>query len=248
MLRKEPSPDPSLRSATLSRQGRGEEKRASPQILSTWPRVISISMTRSASASACSPTVGRCSSGVLGRLVGRVDAGEVLDLRRRAPWRRGPSGRAAMQTSSGVSTKTSTNSPSPTQVAHHPPLGAERRDEGAQHDQAGVDEQLRDLADAADVLDAVGVGEAEVAVEAVAHVVAVEHVGVVARAVQLALDEVGDGRLARAGQAGEPQDRRLLALERGARLPCRSQTAWRWMLVARRRPKLDHAGRRPSRW
>ena len=51
-----------------------------------------------------------------------------------------------------------------------------------QHDQAGVDHQLRHLGDAADVLDAVGVGEAEVLVEAVADVVAVEQVGVAARA------------------------------------------------------------------
>ena len=57
---------------------------------------------------------------------------------------------------------------------------------------------LRHLGDAADVLDAVGVGEAEVAVEPVAHVVAVEQVGVAAERVQLLLDQVGDGRLARA--------------------------------------------------
>jgi hypothetical protein len=50
-----------------------------------------------------------------------------------------------------------------------------------------------------------GVGEAEVAVEAVAHVVAVEQVGVQAQRQQRALDQVGDGRLAGARQAGEPQ-------------------------------------------
>ena len=64
------------------------------------------------------------------------------------------------------------------------PLGAERRDEGAQHDQAGVDHQLRDLADAADILDPVGFGEAEVAVKTMAHIVAVEHVRVNAARVQ----------------------------------------------------------------
>ena len=47
-----------------------------------------------------------------------------------------------------------------------------------QHDQPGIDHQLGDLGDAADVLDAVGVGEAEVLVQAVADVVAVEQVGV----------------------------------------------------------------------
>ena len=61
------------------------------------------------------------------------------------------------------------------QLARHAPLGAERRDERDEHDQPGIDEQLRRLADAADVLDAVGIGEAEVAVEPVADIVAVEH-------------------------------------------------------------------------
>ena len=74
------------------------------------------------------------------------------------------------------------NSPGLDQLAHHAALGAERRDEGAEHDQAGIDEQLRHLADAADVLDAVGIGEAEVAVEAVADIVAVEQHGVARRA------------------------------------------------------------------
>ena len=44
----------------------------------------------------------------------------------------------------------------------------------------GLDEELRHLADAADVLDPVGIGEAEILVEAVAHIVAVEQHGVVA--------------------------------------------------------------------
>ena len=87
-------------------------------------------------------------------------------------------------------------------------LGAERRDERHEHDQPGVDHQLRDFGDAADVLDAVGVGEAEVLVQPVADVVAVEQVGVTAERVQPLLDQVGDRRLARAGQAGEPQHAR----------------------------------------
>jgi MFS family permease len=139
-------------------------------------------------------------------LVGAVDAGEVLDLaggagllealrvallgRPRAACRRRPRRTRRRH-----------------QVARHPPLGAEGRDEGDEHDQAGIGDQLRHLGDAADVLDAVGVGEAEVAVEAVADIVAVEDVGVAAHRVQLLLDEVGDGRLARARQAGEPEHR-----------------------------------------
>ena len=74
-----------------------------------------------------------------------------------------------------------------------------------QHDQPRVDHQPGHFRDAADVLHAVVVGEAEILVEAVAHVVAVEQVGVLAQRQQALLDEVGDGRLARARQAGEPE-------------------------------------------
>ena len=99
---------------------------------------------------------------------------------------------------------------------------------------------LRDLGDAADVLDAVGVGEAEVLVEAVADVVAVEQVGVPAQRVQALLDEVGDGRLAGAGQAGEPQHAGLLALER-ARACLLTSSACQWMFCAAQR-EVQHAG------
>ena len=71
--------------------------------------------------------------------------------------------------------------------------------------------------DAPDVLDPVGIGEAQVAVEAVAHVVAVQQVGVAAERGQAPFDAVGDRRLARARQAGEPQDGRTMSLDRRAR-------------------------------
>src|SRR5581483_11511188 len=58
--------------------------------------------------------------------------------------------------------------------------------------------------------------EAEVLREAPAEVVAVEHGGVPAESVQPALDRVRDRRLARPGQAGEPDDERPLRLERRA--------------------------------
>ncbi len=70
---------------------------------------------------------------------------------------------------------------------------------------AGVDHQLGDLGDPADVLHPVGVGEAEILVEAVADVVAVQQVGVPAGAVQLLVDQVGDGRLAGPGEPREPE-------------------------------------------
>ena len=78
-----------------------------------------------------------------------------------------------------------------------------------------VDHQLRDLGDAADVLVAVGGAEAEVAAEAVADVVAVEHARVHALGEQPLLDQVGDRRLARAGESGQPQHARMVPVERG---------------------------------
>src|SRR5690606_3705509 len=47
-------------------------------------------------------------------------------------------------------------------------------------------------------------------------VVAIEQEGVAAVGEQPLVDEVGDGRLAGPGQAGEPQHQRLLALQGGA--------------------------------
>ena len=62
------------------------------------------------------------------------------------------------------------------------PLGPERRDEGAQHDQPGLGHQLGDFADAADIFDPVDFGEAEIAVEPMADIVAVEQDRVARRA------------------------------------------------------------------
>jgi hypothetical protein len=121
-------------------------------------------------------------------------------------------------------------------LPRHPPLGAERRDEADQHDQPRIDHQLRHLGHAADVLHPVLVGEAQVLVQAVADVVAVQDVGVVAHRQQLLLHQVGDGRLARAGQAGEPHAARAWCLIR-ARAALSTSTCCQWMLPARRRAK-----------
>ena len=74
-----------------------------------------------------------------------------------------------------------------------------------------------------------------------AHIVAIEDGGVAAGFVELALHQVGDGGLARAGQAGEPQHRRLLVLRRRAgrlvhvhRLPVH--------VLAAAQGEADHAG------
>ena len=87
-------------------------------------------------------------------------------------------------------------------------------DEAGHGDDAAVGEQLGDLADAADVLLAVGGGEAEVLVQPVADVVAVEDVGQPAALHQGVFQREGDGALARAAQAGEPEGGALL-LEQG---------------------------------
>ena len=156
--------------------------------------------------------MSRCSSGALGPLVRRVDAGEVLQL---APPRLlvEPLGVAllghAQRRVDEDLDELSLLDEGPDAAA----LALERGDEGRDHDQARVDHQLRHLADPADVLDAVGIGEAEILVQAVPDVVAVEQVGVMAAAVQHPLDEVGDRRLARPGEPREPDDAGVLAAE-----------------------------------
>src|SRR5205823_1061303 len=79
-----------------------------------------------------------------------------------------------------------------------------RRDERRQRHKARVGEELRDLADPADVLGAVGGGEAEVLVETVANVVAIEDVGAHAARAEVLLERDRDGGLPRAGESREP--------------------------------------------
>ena len=81
------------------------------------------------------------------------------------------------------------------QLARHPPLGAERRDERHHDDQTGLHKQLRRLSHAADILHPVRVGKAEILVEPVADIVAVEHVSVPTERVQPLLQHIGDGGL-----------------------------------------------------
>ena len=103
-----------------------------------------------------------------------------------------------MTVSSGASTKISRNSPLGRGVADQPPLGPERRNERAQHDEPGVGHQPRHLADAADVLDPVGCGEAQVLVETVADIVAVEERSMDAARMKPGLNQIGDRRFSRA--------------------------------------------------
>src|SRR3546814_1891137 len=75
---------------------------------------------------------------------------------------------------------------------------------------------MRHLSEATDVLDTILRREAEITVDAMPHVVAVKQIGVMAERVQPAFNQVCDGGLAGAGQAGEPQAQRLLSLAGGA--------------------------------
>jgi uncharacterized protein YbjT (DUF2867 family) len=90
-------------------------------------------------------------------------------------------------------------------------VGAVRADEAGDGNDAGVSEELGDLADAADVLRAVFGGEAEVLVQPVSDVVAVEPIGVLALLEQHLFEGDGDGALAAAGQAGQPERAAFLA-------------------------------------
>src|SRR5262249_18710898 len=91
---------------------------------------------------------------------------------------------------------------------------------------ARLGEELRDLADPADVLGAVGGREAEVLVEAVPDVVAVEDVGAHASVPEPLLELDRDRRLSRPGEARGPDDAATVAVQLlavgagpGARVP-----------------------------
>ena len=127
------------------------------------------------------------------------------------------------------------------QFAREPPFGTEGRNEGHQDDESGVDHQLRHFGYAANVLDAVCIGEAEILVQSMAHVVAIENIGVATDRMQSLLDQICDGRFARAGKAGEPQHARFLALERSAGMSIHIQRLPMNVLGATQR-KVQQAG------
>ncbi|MEW5304455.1 MAG: hypothetical protein WDW36_007065 [Sanguina aurantia] len=84
-------------------------------------------------------------------------------------------------------------------------LAAIRRNGADQHDQARIDHQVGNFGNAPDILDPVLRCEAEILVDAVTDVVAVQQIRVIAEHVQATFDQVGDGRLTRARQSGEPR-------------------------------------------
>src|SRR5260221_330675 len=87
-----------------------------------------------------------------------------------------------------------------------PAIVVERRNERGDADEAGIGEQCRDFADAADVLLPVLGREAQVGVEATAHVVAVDRVRRPAAIEQCAFEGHRECRLAGAGQSGQPHN------------------------------------------
>ena len=111
-------------------------------------------------------SLGRVASGIecqlrrLGRFIGLVHAGEILDLARQ---------RALVQAlriagDDGLERRLNEDLEELAlrrRVAYEPPFGLERRNERAEHDEPRVGHQPRHLADAPDVLDAVGGGEAQ---------------------------------------------------------------------------------------
>ena len=155
--------------------------------------------------------------GLLGILVRRVDAGEVEHARRARL--RVEAGRVALGRELRRQVDEDLDELALVEErARRLAVGAERGDEGGEHDQPGVGHQVSHLARAAVVLGAIGVAEAEILREAASQVRAVEQEGVAARCKEPRLERVRDRRLAGAGPSGEPDDERALRLEPGARV------------------------------
>lgn len=150
--------------------------------------------------------------GVLGLLIGRGDAGELLDLAGARLFVQ-PFDVALLADLQGCLAVDLQEASGHDEFANPLTVSAERGDEGGHDDHTRLDEQLGYLADAADVLSAILIRETEVAAETVADVVAVENEGPAAPLVEPLLHRVGQRRLARAGKAGEPHDDALVAVQ-----------------------------------
>ena len=97
-------------------------------------------------------------------------------------------------------------------VAHYP-VG---RNGSGHGDDAIAGKEARDEADSPDVDVAVFFGERESLRDVLSHLVAVEQFDTMAARPQLLHDDLGDGALARAGEAGEPQTEAGRQRKRGA--------------------------------
>ena len=91
-------------------------------------------------------------------------------------------------------------------VARKLAFAFERRYEGYQRDDPGIDKQLGGFTHTADVFHPVGIGKAKVLVQSVTDIVTIKGVGVLAHGMQLFLDQVGDGRFTGTRKTREPQN------------------------------------------
>ncbi len=156
--------------------------------------------------------------GLLGRLVGIVDAGKALDLSG-AGFFVEPLGIALFTNRQGRVAENLEEVARPHRLPSDVAIfqiGADERGEG---NDSGIHKQLAHLADAADVFLAIFGTEAQILVQAVANVVAVQHISQVATLNQGVLQGVCNGALARPAQPGKPDERPVLIKKRLARLP-----------------------------
>jgi len=91
-------------------------------------------------------------------------------------------------------------------------VGAIRRNECADRDHACFSEERRNFAHAANILGAVGRRKTQISVQPLADVVAVQHVALTSFVEERALESDGKGRLPRAGQTGEPDNRAAVTI------------------------------------
>ena len=102
--------------------------------------------------------------------------------------------------------------------SHQLAFGAEGGNKCGQDDQARVGHQLGNFTNAPNIFDAIDFSEAEILVQAMAHIVTIEQKAVFAKRIETLLDQIRNGRFARAGQPREPQERRRLMFLFGVRL------------------------------
>ena len=156
---------------------------------------------------------------MLGRLVGRVDAGEVGESRPGGPCRRGPSGRAPRRRRAACRRTPRRTGPAPTSSRASSPLGAERRDERDEHDEAGVDHRARATSATRRMFSTRSASVKPRSLLSPWRTLSPSSRKVwTPRACSRCSTQVGDRRLAGTGQAGEPHDARPVALQRGAGL------------------------------
>ena len=82
---------------------------------------------------------------------------------------------------------------------------------------AGLDHELCDFGDPANILNSILVRKAEIAIEPVTDIVAVQKDGMTSEPMQHLLEQIRDRRLAGSRQARKPEDTGLLTIQRRPR-------------------------------